>query len=119
MRENLTDIMVSAFEDKDPEAAYAAVRALEGVLLGRLYMLKYLETNSTDDLERGRNELGAGLESAYEQMVLLIDDPGRKRLLSGFRVAYLQAFESVVETIQTRNRLIADKINPLDELIST
>jgi len=35
-------------------------------------------------------------------MVLLIDNPGRKRLFSGFRVAraaYLQAFESVVETM--------------------
>ena len=69
MRKDLTDIMISAFEDKDPEAAYVAGRALEGVLLGRLYMMKYLETNATDDLERVRKELGAGFEPAFEEMV--------------------------------------------------
>jgi methyl-accepting chemotaxis protein len=43
MRKNLTEIMVSAYQDDDAEAAYFAGRALEKILLGRLYMLKFLE----------------------------------------------------------------------------
>ena len=121
MRKDLTDIMISAFEDKDPEAAYVAGRALEGVLLGRLYMMKYLETNATDDLERVRKELGSGFEPAYEEMVRVIDNPRRKQIVSDFtatRAAYLKAFESVVKTIQSRNRLLERQMNPLDEQIS-
>ena len=121
MRKDLTDIMISAFEDKDPGAAYVAGRALEGVLLGRLYMMKYLETNATDDLERGRKELGSGFEAAYEEMVRVIDNPRRKQLVSDFttfHAAYLKAFESVVKTIQSRNRLLERQMNPLDEQIS-
>ena len=121
MRKNLTDIMISAFEDKDTTAAYVAGRALEGVLLGRLYMMKYLETNATEDLERVRKELGSGFEPIDEEMVRVIDNPQRKKLVSEFtatRAAYLKAFETVVKTIQSSNSLLERKVNPLDEKIS-
>jgi signal transduction histidine kinase/DNA-binding response OmpR family regulator/HPt (histidine-containing phosphotransfer) domain-containing protein/CHASE3 domain sensor protein/HAMP domain-containing protein len=122
MRKALTDIMVSAFEDKDPEAAYAAGRALEGVLLGRVYVLKFLETNAVEDLERVRAELGPGFDPARDRMVRLIADPRRKKLLSDFaaaRATYLEAFEEMAGAIQARNRLVRAEMEPLDELIST
>ncbi|MGB5330204.1 MAG: histidine kinase dimerization/phospho-acceptor domain-containing protein, partial [Gammaproteobacteria bacterium] len=85
------------------------------------YMMKYLETNATEDLERVRKELGSGFEPIYEEMVRVIDNPQRKKLVSEFtanRAAYLKAFETVVKTIQSSNSLLERKVNPLDEQIS-
>ena len=121
MRENLTKIMVSAYRDEDPEAAYLSGRALERVLLGRLYMFKFLEDNREADAERVRSELGSGFRQDFDQMVFAIDDPVRKDLLQEFstaRDAYLAAFEELVLTIQKRNTLIAQEVEPLDQSIA-
>ncbi|MHC5022379.1 MAG: HAMP domain-containing protein [Planctomycetota bacterium] len=121
MRRNLTEIMVSAQEDADPEAAYYAGRALERVLLGRLYLLKFLEDNGQAEVERVRSELGPGFKQAFDEMVSQIDDPERKRLLQDFSAArdiYVGAFEQMVSLIESRNALIAQKLEPLDRSVA-
>jgi signal transduction histidine kinase/DNA-binding response OmpR family regulator/HAMP domain-containing protein len=121
MRENLTEIMVSANRDDDSEAAYLAGRALEHVLLGRLYLLKFLEDNKEADAERVRAELGVGFMQAFDEMVQAIQDPERQDRLRDFSAArdiYLQAFEQMVATIQSRNALLAQKMYPLDQSVA-
>jgi signal transduction histidine kinase/DNA-binding response OmpR family regulator/HAMP domain-containing protein len=121
MRRNLTEIMVSAMEDEDSDAAYFAGRALERVLLGRLYMLKFLEDNKQADVERVRSELGDGFTTAFDEMVAQIDDPERKRILQDFSAArdlYVSAFEHMVTIIQERNKLITQEMDPLDRSIA-
>jgi two-component system sensor histidine kinase/response regulator len=121
MRKNLTNIMVSANLDEDSEAAYLAGRTLERVLLGRLYMFKFLEDNRESDAERVRQELGSGFEKDFDAFVAAIDDPQRKSLLQDFstaRAAYIEAFEEMVSTIQRRNELIAQDVEPLDQSIA-
>lgn len=121
MRQNLTNIMVSAFADEDSEAAYFAGRAQERVLLGRLYLFKFLDENKSADVERVREELASGFTQDFGQMVAAIDDPERKALLTEFSVArdtYLAAFEEMVFTIQKRNTLIDQEVAPLDQSIA-
>ena len=104
MRQNLTQIMVSAYQDADSEAAYVAGRALERVLLGRLYLLKFLEDNRDSEIERVRAELGSGFLQASGEMEKAIDNPQRKELLQEFSAArdiYVNGFEEMVTTIKT------------------
>jgi PAS domain S-box-containing protein len=121
MRENLTKIMISAYRDEDSEAAYLAGRALERVLLGRLYLFKFLEDNNVEDANRVRSELGSGFKQDFDQMVAAIDDSERKNLVQDFsqaRDVYLAAFEEMVLTIQNRNTRIIQDVDPLDQSIA-
>ena len=121
MRENLTQIMVSAFQDNDSEAAYVAGRALERVLLGRLYMLKFLEDNRDADIKRVEAELGPGFEQAFAEMNRAIENPTRREILKDFdaaRTIYLGAFEEIVNTIKSRNTIIEQRMHPLGRSVA-
>lgn len=121
MRKNLTQIMVSAFQDKDSEAAYVAGRALERVLLGRLYMLKFLEDNQDADVKRVEAELGPGFEQAFAEMDNAIENPTRRELLKDFnagRTIYLGAFEEIVNSIKSRNTIIERRMKPLERSVA-
>lgn len=121
MREQLQAIIESAYQDKDPAAAYYAGQALQRVLVGRLYLLKFLDENKTVNADRVSNELGAGFEESFQQMQREIQDPQRQRRLQEFAIArnnYLAAFKEMVDTINTRNWLISNEMQPLDEKIA-
>jgi PAS domain S-box-containing protein len=121
MRKNLTEIMVSAYQDNDSEAAYVAGRALERVLLGRLYVLKFLEDNKESDTERVQAELGRGFKQALAEMVKAIENPHRKELLQDFSAArdiYVSAFKEIVTTISDRNTVITQRMEPLERSVA-
>ncbi|WNC67189.1 response regulator [Thalassotalea nanhaiensis] len=121
MRKNIESIMVSAFEDQDATASYHAGKALGGVLLGRLYVLKFLDKNKNANVVRVRKELGNGFEDTLQNIIDNIDNPNRKLLLAEFinaRILYLEAFEEMVTTIVTRNELIDKEMLPQDQKIA-
>jgi signal transduction histidine kinase/DNA-binding response OmpR family regulator/HAMP domain-containing protein len=121
MRENLAAIVESAFEDQDATASFYASRALKGVLLGRLYVLKFLDANEEANIDRVRIELGAGFDPKYQEMVNKIENPQREILLSNFSLArsiYMTTFEDMVTTINSRNTLINEQMQPLDQSIA-
>lgn len=121
MRKNIESIMVSAFADQDATASYHAGKALEGVLLGRLYVLKFLDKNRKANVDRVRSELGKGFEDTLQDIIDNIENPDRKLLLSEFidaRLFYLESFEQMVETIYSRNDLIAQEMLPHDQKIA-
>lgn len=121
MRESLTQIMVSAYQDNDSEAAYVAGRALKRVLLGRLHLLKFLEDNDDSEILRVRAELGSGFEQAFTEMVDAIENPKRKQLLQEFSAArdiYVASFEEIVATIKSRNVLITKRMQPLERSVA-
>jgi two-component system sensor histidine kinase/response regulator len=121
MQKTLSEIMDTAFRDKDPEAAYLAGRGLEHVLLGRLYLFKFLDTNDDADVDRVRAELDAGFEDDFDKIDAAIDDQRREVLLQEFsdaRENYLAAFDEMVQTIQQRNALISQTVQPLDQSIA-
>jgi signal transduction histidine kinase/DNA-binding response OmpR family regulator len=121
MRRDLTEIMVSANRDRDPEAAYVTGRALGKVLLDRVYLLLFLEDNAKSDIDRVRSELGGGFQQTIDEMVNAIDYPERRASLRDFisaRVTYLRAFEEIVLVIQNRNALIAEQMDLLDRSIA-
>lgn len=115
MREDLTEIMKSAYEDEDATAAYFAGRIQEHVLLGRLYMVKYLDTNDLEDVNRAKKELnGNDIKSLITTLDSELVNPRRRRLFNDFKnhkALYLDNIDKIIEVITERNNIIETQLD--------
>ncbi|MGR3220743.1 MAG: GAF domain-containing protein, partial [Candidatus Anammoxibacter sp.] len=118
MRNALTDIIESAYEDGDLTASYFAGRLQEHVLLGKLYAAKYLYTNQKDAIDRFENEMVTNIKPLIEILNKEPDNPERIKLLNLFlekRDAYIDNFRKLVTIITERNDIVKntlDRIGP-------
>ncbi|MEZ4650902.1 MAG: methyl-accepting chemotaxis protein [Candidatus Eisenbacteria bacterium] len=107
MEHALSQVMESAFRDGDASASFYTGEALRSLLLGRLYMAKYLTTNEPAAAERAHAEL-ANLDKSFETLKAEVENPERRALvatahdLSG---KYEEGFDKLVSTITERNRI--------------
>jgi methyl-accepting chemotaxis protein len=117
MEKTLTSIMESAEQDRDASAAFQAGQAMKHLLLGRLYVAKYLDTNASSAMDRVRVEFA----KMQERLVVLdreLQNPQRRQWLAQVQSAkgeYTQSFESLVKIITQRNQIIGntlDRIGP-------
>ena len=117
MRQDLTDIMSSAYADKDAGAAYNAGRAQEHLLLMRLYVAKFLEDQEKEELDRAWVE-AANLKGYFTTLDQTLQNPRRRQLLRDARdkfEIYQSVFKEVSAVLGERNELIhsrLDKIGP-------
>lgn len=115
MERELTKLMFSASESNDTQLAYLTGVAMRNLLLGRLYVIKYLESNDESADQRVKQEF-----SAFEQQMDLIEQltntVANRALIAQVRTLeadYKQAYLSVHDIIVDRN----DKVtNTLDVL---
>ncbi len=122
MRENITDLMESAFRDNDPQAAFYAGSLQEKLLLGRLYVVKYLDDNNLETLERANLEL----KDHFNESMLLLDrnlnNPNRRALMEKTKKqmeVYLSSVEELHKIIDTRNNFMATTFLPAGSKIGT
>ncbi len=121
MRVALTDIMLSANKDNDASATFTAGVAQEHVLLGRLFVTKYLVTNSSDDANRAKKELMEKLPPLLEQLDRELQNPTRRQLLQDMQnhyQQYTQAFTQVQSIISQRNDLINNTLNKVGPIVA-
>ena len=117
MERNLSEVMKSAFKDKDAEAAYHAGQVLRSLLLARLYVTRFLVDNDLKSATRVRSEFAAVTKQAGE-MLAQLENPTRRALAQKVvsdQRTYQAAFEKVFTTINSRNAIITgelDKIGP-------
>lgn len=114
MREETTEIINSAYNDGDADAAYYASRVQENLLLGRLYVTKYLVTNAESDSTRALNELTVNMVKSLNDLDGQIENPHRRELLAKVRQQhqqYISAFKDVVDIIKSRNDVINNTLN--------
>lgn len=117
MEKSLTDIMVSAKEDEDMTASFYTGLAMKHLLLARLYIEHFLDTNEQGGVTRVHEE--------FKNMVKNLDildkelqNPKRRELLSTVQKAeeiYLKTFDELVTIIFNRNKIITetlDRIGP-------
>ncbi len=115
MEKALTDLMASADKDKDTAAAYRAGLAMRNLLLARLYVVKFLDDNSKESVDR----VNAEFKEMQDQLSALgkeLDDAGRRKLLDDVvatQAIYTKAFQELVQVITDRNDVIT---NTLDKL---
>jgi methyl-accepting chemotaxis protein len=113
MEQELTEILTSARDDQDMVAAYYASLALRNLLLARLYMAKFLDTNAQDDVERVYSEF----DIMQEELTTLdaeVQNADRRASLANVQsrmVAYRQGFTDLVEAITQRNKVIEDRLD--------
>ena len=113
----LTQIMRSAFDDGDPEAAYNAGMVMRSLLLGRLYVNRYLVDNSQAAYNRATTELDSVLELS-ETLLASLQNPARRELAQTAVTEvrdYREGFSATYRAIESRNDAIAnglDKIGP-------
>ncbi len=121
LEQHLTAILESAKADNDMDAAYYAAEAERHLLLARLYVAKFLDTNSNDHAARAIKEF-----EELQRFLAIIDkeiqNPNRRARLASIMAIegkYLTAFQELENTISERNRLKADKLDPAGRLVAT
>ncbi len=117
MENTLTDIMESAENDHDMTAAFNSGLAMKHLLLARVYMVKFLDTNQQSAVDR----VHAEFKKMVNYLNILdkeLENPKRRKMLASIvsiEKIYLEAFNSLVMIIFDRNTIInetLDKIGP-------
>ncbi|MCF8145877.1 MAG: MCP four helix bundle domain-containing protein [Deltaproteobacteria bacterium] len=117
MEKDLSAIMLSAERDQDVEAGFHAGLALRSLLLARLYVLNFMESNVQKDVDRVDAEF-AQLDAELEKLDRHLENAERRELLSkvdGADQEYQDAFKELVNIIFERNEVISgtlDRIGP-------
>lgn len=122
MRQALSEIITSAYKDNDTEASYLAAQLQEHLLLGRLYVTKYLVTNSSDDAKKATQELSGDMPALLKKLDGSLQNPTRRALLTkviNSHSEYLEAFNSVMVTVTQRNDLINNTLNTIGPIIAS
>jgi signal transduction histidine kinase/CheY-like chemotaxis protein len=115
MERELTQVMESAFNDGDAEAAYRAGIALRNLLLGRLYTQRFLIQNDEVSYRRGSTEF-TQMEENLDELVAHLENPSRLELAENVRSrqrVYERAFEDVHSVINTRNEIIENQLDSI------
>ncbi|MGB0865587.1 MAG: hypothetical protein ACPGSC_03715, partial [Granulosicoccaceae bacterium] len=114
MRTAISEIMRSAYESGDAEAAYYAGLLQEALLLGRLYAVKFLSTNAIEDKNRAQKELNENVSSQVSQLDEVLQNSLRRELLQDFKEAFEQyraAFDETAAIILARNKYIKEELD--------
>ncbi len=117
MENTLTDIMVSAKQDNDMEAAFDSGLAMKHLLLARVYMAKFLDGNQQSAVDRVHAEFDKMVNS-LNHLDKNLENPKRRKMLAlvvSTQKIYLETFDNLAVIIFSRNTIISetlDKIGP-------
>ena len=117
MDRTLTEILTAAEQDNDTARALGAGLCLKHMLLARVYMLKFLDTNQVSAVDRVHEEFNQ-MQVQLERLKSEVKNTGMEQLLSKAvtaKSAYATAFDKLAEVIFKRNEIIQntlDRIGP-------
>lgn len=121
MRQAITDIINSAHTDQDAEATFYAATVEEHLLLGRLYAVKYLTTNKSEDAQRALEELTNILPRSMKALDAELQDSQRRIVfgqLKTYLAAYIAAFEDIKSTVEQSNDLVNNTLNIIGPVVA-
>ena len=116
MRQAMTNIILSAYQDNDASASYLASQVQEKLLLGRLYVAKFLKSNNQIDFDFALKNMNTELLAAVVKLDQSLENPNRRSQLAQFNTAkttYIDAMKNINSLIHQRNDIIA---NTLDKI---
>lgn len=120
MERGLSEVMGSAYRDADVKASNLAGVALRHLLLGRLYVVKFLQSNAQGDADRAFSELEDFMETTA-RLQRELGNAERRRLLgevTSREKTYLATFHKLVDLIFERNAIIADTLERIGPLVA-
>lgn len=112
VRKLITEINRTATEDNDPVTANFAAQAQENLLLGRLYMMKFLASNEKADFDRLEQSF-ADFADRYKALDESVENPRRREILAEIEpmiASYLEAARRVRDVIWERNAIRDDTL---------
>ncbi len=115
IRKALTEIRSSAYRDGDADAGYYAGVVQEHVLLGRLYVFRYLVENDGAARQRVTAEV-ANARGAISNLMRNLQDTRRRELAIYVKEeleAYATAFDAVVSAIEGRNSAMTGELDQI------
>jgi len=115
MEKALTLILQSASQDSHMSAAYLAGVAMRNLLLGRLYVVKFLESNEQAAVERVNKELSLFKEN-LAKLDKELQDSERRSLLDSIKQnqeLYQTTFAGVVGDVNERNNIVRDTLDKI------
>lgn len=119
--EKLDGILNSAHNSYDIEATFYTGETLKSFLLSRLYVFKYLDTNSIDDNNQAQKEL----EATQQWLEKLLGNTTDRQSLQSAREAakqideYKNGFIEIVTAITKRNNAINNVLDKNGPIISS
>ncbi len=115
MELRLTDILRTAKRDGDMNVAYLSSVAMRSLLLARLNVVKFLDSNSLDDSDLVLKEIEV-LNEQFSDLDKSLRNPESRKLLAevlALERGYTQAFTSVVTVISNRNEVANEKLKKI------
>ena len=116
MHEAITKILVSAHEDNDDEASYYAAKVEEDILLGRLYVNKFIKSSKSVDYDFAMSKLTADLNEQFTLLNNAVQNSQRRALLSKYSAAYKQ-YMVAVDFIHSQQMARNDKVYNILDLV--
>ena len=112
-RKQLTAIMVSAYRDGDPEAAYYAGLAQQELMLGRFYQERFLLSNKDEAYENSNGHLTAARGHLDTLLGALENRERRENAMASVAdiEEYLVNAEKVKSVIQERNAIRTSQLD--------
>ncbi|VAW33814.1 Methyl-accepting chemotaxis protein I (serine chemoreceptor protein) [hydrothermal vent metagenome] len=120
MERNLTNIMQSAEQDNDTSSAYLSGITLRNLLLGRMYVIKFLDTNGEREVKRVNSEF-SNMRDNMQKLDKALKKPASRQLLTQIKKdkeTYQNAFKNLVTTIYTRNTIIKKDLDVIGPQIA-
>lgn len=122
MRQAITQMILLAESSSNLPLLKASAHAQETLLLGRLYVTKYLVTNSVEDFNRAKQELTVNLPVTQRALYNALSSDEARLTYQRFdeqKNNYIKAMNNVFDTITKRNTLIDSRLNVIGPQIST
>ncbi len=116
-RKSISEVMKSAFEDGDPQAAFVAGSAQEHLLLGRVYFERFLVDNTEGSFDRAKREI-ASAKQLLDDLMVELQNPTRRDLatkaINDFS-SFAENAAQIQSTILARNGHYAkmDTVGPI------
>ncbi|TVM30549.1 methyl-accepting chemotaxis protein [Oceanidesulfovibrio marinus] len=120
MEQELAQIMSSAHDNGDAEAAFRAGSSMHRLLLARLYVVKYIESNDKDAADRVKQEFTA-LNGQLSILGQELDSYQLRQVHTGLQeklAIYTESFANLVEAITDRNTIIKNRLDVLGPQIA-
>lgn len=113
LEKKTSDIISTANQSDNIEQIYSASVLQRRVLLGRLYVVKFLDTNAREDADRVISEFKYATQGIKMLSILSQDDDKLKNIeiLKNEVQEYLAYFEKLVSVINERNNLISGTLD--------
>lgn len=114
MRAAIEDIIESAYQDGDAEAAYHASHVQEKMLVGRLFVAKFLQSNRDHDYEVAIENMQHELKKEISDIDQELNNPKHRDRLQAFEDAhngYVTSMHDIHNLIVERNRIIQDTLD--------